>query len=119
ELRQRNEEQIKQVTGHSRPQPLFDGVFHRQSNAAPLSSFADRRTYTYHGEVIDHQIHLGFDLASLKLSPVEAAQNGTVVFAGILGIYGNAVILDHGLGVYSLYGHLSSLAVQAGDRVKT
>ncbi|HXQ22996.1 MAG TPA: M23 family metallopeptidase [Candidatus Acidoferrales bacterium] len=119
ELRRRNEAQIHAVTEHSAPQPLWNGTFHRQSNAAPLSSFADRRTYTYHGEVIDHQTHLGYDLASLKLSPVEAAQNGIVVFAGNLGIYGNAVILDHGLGVFSLYGHLSSLAVQAGERVTT
>lgn len=119
DLRQQNEAKIREVTAHSHPEALWDGAFHRQSNAAPLSSFADRRTYTYHGEVIDHQTHLGFDLASLKLSPVEAAQNGLVVFAGNLGIYGNAVILDHGLGVFSLYGHLSSLAVQEGEHVKT
>jgi murein DD-endopeptidase MepM/ murein hydrolase activator NlpD len=119
DLRRQNEAQIHAITAHSTPQPLWDGAFHRQSNAAPLSSFADRRTYTYHGDVIDHQTHLGFDLASLKLSPVEAAQNGIVVHAGNLGIYGNAVILDHGLGIFSLYGHLSSIAVQPGERVKT
>jgi murein DD-endopeptidase MepM/ murein hydrolase activator NlpD len=117
ELRQRNETTLHELTAHSRSQPLWDGVFHRQSNAAPLSSFADRRTYTYHGEVIDHQTHLGFDLASLKLSPVEAAQTGYVVFAGNLGIYGNTVLLDHGMGIFSLYGHLSTLAVQPGVRV--
>lgn len=119
ELRKQNETTIRNVTAHSTPTPLWDGPFHRQSNAAPLSSFADRRTYTHNGEVIDHQTHLGYDLASLKLSPVEAAQNGSVVFAGNLGIYGNAVILDHGLGIFSLYGHLSSIAVQEGEHVKT
>ncbi len=119
ELRKRNEEQIHEITAHSRPQPLWDGAFHRQSNAAPLSSFADRRTYTYKGAVIDHQTHLGYDLASLKRADVEAAQNGYVVHAGNLGIYGNAVIIDHGLGIFSLYGHLSSLAVKPGDFVKT
>jgi len=119
ELRRQNEAHIRELTATSQPQPLWDGAFHRQSNAAPLSSFADRRSYTYHGEVIDHQTHLGFDLASLKLSPVEAAQNGVVVLAGNLGIYGNAVILDHGLGIFSLYGHLSTIAVRTGERVKT
>lgn len=119
ELRQRNETQIHDLTARSHPQPLWSGVFHRQSNAAPLSSFADRRTYTHNGEVIDHQTHLGFDLASLKLSPVEAAQNGVVVFAGNLGIYGNTVLLDHGMGIFSLYGHLSTIAVQPGVRVTT
>jgi len=118
-LRQQNEARIREITAHSLPEWQADGVFHRQPNAAPLSSFADRRTYTYHGEVIDHQTHLGFDLASLKLSPVEAAQNGTVVFAAALGIYGNTVIVDHGLGIFSLYGHLSTIAVQPGERVRT
>jgi hypothetical protein len=118
-LRQEDEARIREITAHSASEPLWNGAFHRQSNAAPLSSFADRRTYTYHGEVIDHQTHLGYDLASLKLSPVEAAQNGVVVYAGNLGIYGNAVILDHGLGIFSLYGHLSSIAVQQGEHVTT
>ncbi len=118
-LRQQNEAQIREVTKQSTQEPLWDGPFHRQSNAAPLSSFADRRSYSYRGDVIDHQIHLGFDLASLRLSSVESAQNGIVVFAGNLGIYGNTVIVDHGLGIFSLYGHLSSIAVQQGQKVKT
>ncbi len=118
-LRQQNEAQIREATKQSSPEALWDGQFHRQSNAAPLSSFADRRSYSYGGEIIDHQTHLGYDLASLRLSPVEAAQNGVVVFAGNLGIYGNTVILDHGLGISSLYGHMSSIVVQKGDKVKT
>lgn len=118
ELRQSNEARIRQLTQHSTPEPLWDGPFHRQSNAAALSSFADRRTYTHDGEVIDRETHLGYDLASLKLAPVEAAQNGVVVYAGNLGIYGNAVILDHGLGIFSLYGHLSTIGVQQGEQVK-
>jgi murein DD-endopeptidase MepM/ murein hydrolase activator NlpD len=117
ELRRRNEARIGEVTARSAPQPLWDGVFRRQSNAAPLSAFADRRTYSYKGRVIDHQTHLGYDLASLKLSPVEATQHGIVVYADNLGIYGNTVILDHGLGVFSLYGHLSTIAVRPGERV--
>jgi murein DD-endopeptidase MepM/ murein hydrolase activator NlpD len=117
ELRKQSEAKIREVTKSSNPQPLWDGVFHRQSNAAPLSAFADRRTYSYKGETIDKQTHLGYDLASLKASRVEAAQDGIVVFADNLGIYGQTVILDHGLGVFSLYGHLSSIAVKPGDRV--
>jgi murein DD-endopeptidase MepM/ murein hydrolase activator NlpD len=119
DLRLRNEAQLHELTARIRPQALWNGAFHRQSGAAPLSAFADRRTYTYHGDVIDHQTHLGFDLASLKRSPVEAAQNGFVVFAGNLGIYGNAVLVDHGMGIFSLYGHLSTIAVQPGVRVTT
>jgi murein DD-endopeptidase MepM/ murein hydrolase activator NlpD len=118
DLRRQSEAKIKEVTAKSSAQPLWDGAFQRQTNAAPLSAFADRRTYTYKGETIDHQTHLGYDLASLKNSPVDATQNGIVVFAGNLGIYGNTVILDHGLGIFSLYGHLSTIAVQVGESVK-
>ncbi|MBI3784300.1 MAG: M23 family metallopeptidase [Deltaproteobacteria bacterium] len=117
DLRLKDESRLHEITATSAPEPLWNGAFHRQSNAAPLSSFADRRTYLYRGDVIDHQTHLGYDLASLKLAPVEAAQNGKVVFADNLGIYGNTVVLDHGLGIFSLYGHLSTIAVHVGDPV--
>jgi murein DD-endopeptidase MepM/ murein hydrolase activator NlpD len=117
-LRQTSEQRVRELTKTSASEPLWDGAFHRQSNAAPMSGFADRRTYQYKGEAIDHQTHLGFDLASVVRAPVEATQNGIVLFAGNLGIYGEAVIIDHGLGVSSLYGHLSSITVRQGEHVK-
>ena len=63
------------------------------------------------------QVHLGFDLASLQRAPVLASNAGVVVFADFLGIYGNCVIIDHGLGVQSLYAHLSTIGVKDGDAV--
>lgn len=118
DVRRESEERLRAATARSADRPLWSGVFLRQSNAAPMSAFADRRSYVYGGEVIDQQTHLGYDLASLKNAPVEATQNGVVVFADYLGIYGNTVVLDHGLGVFSLYGHLSSISVQQGQEVK-
>ena len=118
DVRRESEEKLRAITAKSADHPLWTGVFHRQSNAAPMSSFADRRSYLYKGEVIDHQTHLGYDLASLKNAPVEATQDGVVVFADYLGIYGNTVVIDHGLGVFSLYGHLSSIGVHPGQAVK-
>ena len=50
--------------------------------------------------------------------PVRAANDGVVVFAGFFGIFGNAVVIDHGCGLQTLYGHLSSLEVKEGDTVK-
>jgi murein DD-endopeptidase MepM/ murein hydrolase activator NlpD len=50
-------------------------------------------------------------------APISAAQRGVVLHAGDHGIYGNCVVIDHGLGVQSLYGHLSSIDVKAGDMV--
>ena len=117
DVRRESEERLHAITATSADHPLWTGVFHRQSNAAPMSAFADRRAYLYNGEVIDRQTHLGYDLASLKNAPVEAAQDGVVVFADYLGIYGNTVVVDHGLGVFSLYGHLSSIGVQPGQLV--
>lgn len=117
-LRRVSEEKLRSVTVKSAPEPMWDGEFHRQSNAAPMSGFADRRTYMYGGQAIDHQVHLGFDLASVLRAPIEATQDGVVVFAGNLGIYGNTIVLDHGIGVFSLYGHLSSVGVQVGQHVK-
>jgi murein DD-endopeptidase MepM/ murein hydrolase activator NlpD len=119
DFRRQTEQRLRELTATSAPAPLWDGAFRRQSNAAPMSAFADRRLYLYRGETIDRQTHLGYDLASLEGAPVEAAQNGVVVFAGNLGIYGNTVILDHGLGVFSLYGHLRAIAVQPGQHVRT
>ena len=63
-------------------------------------------------------MHLGFDLAKTANAPVTAANHGKVVFAAELGIYGNCVIVDHGMGVQSLYAHLSSFAVKEGEDVK-
>ena len=60
---------------------------------------------------------MGFDLASLAGAPVKAANRGRVLHASWLGIYGNCVILDHGMGLMSLYAHLSSIEVQVGDMV--
>ncbi len=57
-------------------------------------------------------------LASVAHAAIEAANTGIVVFAGPLGIYGNAIIIDHGLGIFSLYGHLSSIDTAVGKIVK-
>jgi len=116
-LRKASEERIREVTRTSAPAPLWDGPFLRQPNSAPLAGFGDRRSYRYQGKIIDAQTHLGFDLASLRQSPVVAASAGKVVFAGYLGIYGDTVILDHGLGIFSLYGHLSAVTVTVGQAV--
>src|SRR4029079_707170 len=75
-------------------------------------------TYKHDGKLIDTQTDLGFDLASLRLSPVIADNDGKVVYADNIGIYGNVVILDYGLGLFSLYAHLSSIGAAVGQAVK-
>ena len=118
ELRRKNAETIASFATKTAPELLWKGeVFHPFTNSAVESAFADRRTYIYQGKEVDHQVHLGFDLASYANTPIVAANHGTVLFADELGIYGNCVIIDHGFGVQSLYAHLSSMSVQAGATV--
>ena len=117
-LRKENEDKIREITSKATPRILWSGAFSQLSNSKVEANFADERTYTYNGEPVDTAYHLGYDLSVTKHYPVEAANSGNVAFAGDLGIYGNAVILDHGLGVFTLYGHLSSIDVKVGDSVK-
>src|SRR4030095_21691 len=78
ELRAKTEERLREICRQSAPKPLGDGGFPRLPNSAPLSGFADRRSYVHDGQVIDNQTHLGFDLASLKMAPAPAAAVGPV-----------------------------------------
>ena len=118
ELRQKNNAKIASFAAQTKPELLWGGaVFHPFGNTAVESAFADHRTYIYKGKEVDQQVHLGFDLASLAHAPVSASNAGRVVFADFLGIYGNCVIVDHGLGLQSLYAHLSSIGVKVGDTV--
>ncbi|GAB4179699.1 MAG: M23 family metallopeptidase [Geothermobacteraceae bacterium] len=117
ELRQANRARLKEIAGKTASEPLWEGAFLRPkgSNREP---FATDRTYTYKGRKIDSQTHLGVDIASVAQGPVVAANSGRVVLAEDFGIYGLCVIIDHGLGLMSLYGHLSSFEVQVGDEVR-
>jgi murein DD-endopeptidase MepM/ murein hydrolase activator NlpD len=117
ELRTINANQIAAFAGKTAPGKLWNGPFVQLGNSQVEASFADHRTYAYKGREIDQQTHLGFDLAVTSRVPIVAANAGTVMNASRLGIYGNCVILDHGMGVQSLYGHLSSFDVNVGDTV--
>jgi len=117
DLRRENNAKISALAQASAPEILWQGAFRQLGNSAVEGSFADQRTYVYKGQAVDHQVHLGFDLASTAAAPVQAANRGKVVHAGWLGIYGNCIILDHGMGLQSIYAHLSSIDVKVGDMV--
>jgi murein DD-endopeptidase MepM/ murein hydrolase activator NlpD len=117
-LRKENEDKIRMVGQKTANRMLWSGPFSQLSNSKVEANFADARTYIYHNEPIDTAYHLGFDLSVTKRYPVEAANSGIVSFTGDLGIYGNAVIIDHGLGLSTLYGHLSSIDVKEGEQIK-
>ncbi|MEO8070368.1 MAG: M23 family metallopeptidase [Acidobacteriota bacterium] len=118
ELRRKNAATIAALAKQTSPEILWRGeVFHPYTNSTAESAFADRRTYFYQGREIDKQVHLGFDLASYAGTSIVAANHGKVLYAAELGIYGNCVIIDHGMGLQSLYGHMSIIGVKPGDIV--
>ena len=117
ELRRSNRAAIAALAAETAPHWLWDGPFRQLANSQVESGFADHRTYFYGGEEIDQQVHLGFDLASTANAPVLAANAGAVVFADFLGIFGRCVVIDHGMGLQSLYAHLSSFDVAPGTSV--
>lgn len=117
EWRKKDNKKISEVTQDTAPEILWEGRFLQMRNSKVMATYGDRRTYIYNDKEIGKSIHLGYDLASFANAPVGAANSGIVKFAGDLGIYGNTVIIDHGLGLMSLYGHLSMLMVDKGQTV--
>ncbi|MCT4534896.1 M23 family metallopeptidase [Halodesulfovibrio sp.] len=117
QIRKKNRDSLVKIGRQTSSSILWQGKFLRFPNSATRAGFGDRRSYMYNGEVIDQQTHLGLDLASRKQSPIPAANKGTVVFAGNLGIYGNVVIIDHGLGLQTLYAHMTEIRTTVGSVV--
>jgi murein DD-endopeptidase MepM/ murein hydrolase activator NlpD len=118
DLRQANNQAIGELAAKSRPEFLWKEPFLQLSNSQVEASFADHRTYRYQGKEIDRQDHLGYDLATVARAPVAASNDGVVLMAQYFGIYGNTIVVDHGYGLLSLYGHLSAFNVKEGDPVK-
>ncbi|MFC1868800.1 M23 family metallopeptidase [Thermodesulfobacteriota bacterium] len=117
DLRKKDNETLYKLMEETSPERLWDGAWTRLKNAATMAKFADHRGYYHKGEKVDEQFHLGIDLASLSSSPVEADNNGRVIFAERNGIYGLTVVIDHGQGLATLCGHLSSIEVTKGQEV--
>lgn len=87
-------------------------------NAARKASFGDHRYYFFNGKKVSESWHLGIDLASIKNAPIKLSNNGKVVYAKYTGIYGNTLIIYHGLGLFSLYSHCSNFLVHEGEDIK-
>jgi murein DD-endopeptidase MepM/ murein hydrolase activator NlpD len=118
QLRKENLEALQAICQKTEPRQLWQDVFLRMKNAAPMALFGDRRTYLYRGKPFGESTHNGVDLASLGKAPIEAANGGIVRFTGPMGIYGNAVVIDHGLGLSTLYAHMSAIQVRPEQAVK-
>ncbi len=115
-LRKKNNDFLLAFCGRSAHEILWKGAF-RRFPGARKAGFADERHYFYKGKEIDQAFHMGVDIASTMHAPVPAANSGKVVFCSDNGIYGNTVVLDHGMGLMSLYAHLNQINVTRGETV--
>lgn len=118
DLRKANNQALVELAAKSKPEFLWKEPFLQLSNSQVEASFADHRIYKYKGKEVDRQDHLGYDLATVARAPVSASNDGAVLMAQFFGIYGNTIVLDHGYGLLSLYGHLSAFSVKEDERVK-
>ena len=118
EMRRANNKTLADLRFKTAEKFLWSQAFARQAHAQAEATFADLRNYIYHGKKIDQQVHLGYDLAVTQHVGVEASNDGQIVYAAPLGIYGNCVVVDHGYGLQTIYGHMSQIDVHVGDTVK-
>ena len=118
EMRRANNRTLADLRLRTADRFLWSLPFARQAHSQAEATFADLRNYIYQGKKIDQQVHLGYDLAVTQHVGVEASNDGRVVYAAPLGIYGNCIVVDHGYGLQTIYGHLSKINVHEGDLVK-
>lgn len=117
EIRHENDQKLIELGQTSVNQILWSGIFMRLPNASSPAGFAEFRSYMYNGQLVDQQTHQGADLASVRQAPIPAANDGVVIHTGYTGIYGEMVLIDHGMGVQTLYSHMSNIHVNVGDTV--
>jgi len=93
--------------------------FYPLRNAAKVASFGDHRHYYYQEREneVSESFHVGLDMASTKMAKIVSSNAGKVVYADSNGIYGNMPMIDHGLGLYTIYGHCSNILVKEGEDI--
>ena len=121
-MRLKNEDLIHSLSKHISSDMLENWKiqkFYPLKNGQRVASFGDERHYYYKSKdnEVSHSYHVGYDLASTRMATIRTSNAGKVVYANENGIYGNMPMIDHGLGLYSLYGHCSQLLVNEGDEV--
>ncbi|RXJ87432.1 M23 family metallopeptidase [Arcobacter sp. CECT 8985] len=121
-LRKMNTDIIKEVSRKFMNKDKIDNFyikpFKRLSGSKTVAGYGDRRHYYYNGEKIDDAWHCGLDWASIKHATIKVSNKGKVIFNDYLGIYGHAIIIDHKLGLQTLYAHTSKNNVSVGEELK-
>jgi hypothetical protein len=120
DVRAKNEALIHKITSVVPDEMVEDFKIKKMyplRNGKVVARFGDHRKYYYKGRFVSEAYHLGLDLASHAMAPIKTQNGAKVVFADYNGLYGNMPILSHGLGLYTLYGHCSSIEVSEGEDV--
>jgi murein DD-endopeptidase MepM/ murein hydrolase activator NlpD len=117
ELKQIDADKIlkERIFSTSADRPLWSGDFRAPVRAQATDSFGTRRTFN--GKLAS--IHKGMDFRASMGTPVRASNSGTIVLARLLYYEGNCVIIDHGLGLYTLSMHFSRIEAREGEHVST
>jgi hypothetical protein len=121
-IRKQNVNKIRQIGLNQMDNKMIDKFyikrFKRLKGSRTFAQYAEKRSYYFENKKIDEAWHLGMDWASVKRASIFASNSGKVVFKDYLGIYGNTIIIDHKMGLMSLYAHTSSQNVEVGDDIK-
>jgi murein DD-endopeptidase MepM/ murein hydrolase activator NlpD len=110
---QRENSEIGRIYRRSSPERLWSGPFDHPVSSIPTSEFGVRRVFN--GST--RSFHQGRDYRAAIGTPIHASGAGRVVLAKDLYMTGNTVILDHGLGLFTIYAHLSALNVEVGKQL--
>lgn len=120
-LREKNiqtiEKAVSKFTSNEQINSFDIGAFKRLRGSKTVAGYGERRHYYLNEKKINEAWHLGIDWASVKKAPIRVSNEGTVIFKNYLGLYGNSIIIDHGMGLATLYAHTSSQQVEVGDHV--
>ena len=111
------EETIEKNSSTQRIDDFNIKAFKRLRGSKTVAHYGERRHYYLNGEKINEAWHLGIDWASVKKAPIRSTNEGIVILKDYLGLYGNSIIIDHGMGLSTLYAHTSSQDVTFGESV--
>ncbi len=118
DVRAKNEKLIHELSSIVPDERISDFKINKMyplKNAQVVARFGDHRKYSYDGDAISESYHLGLDLASNSMAKIKPQNGGEVVYADYNGLYGHMPMIHHGLGLYTLYGHCSTLKVNSGE----
>ena len=121
-MRQANEKLIHTLASKI-PEKMVDEwhikPFYPLKNGKKVASYGDHRHYYYKdkGNEVSQSYHVGLDMASTKMATIISSNAGKVVFTENNGIYGNMPMISHGMGLYTIYGHCSTILVQQDQEI--